>query len=35
MIVDRDGTIARLFIGGGPHFEDQLRAALKALPEKK
>ena len=31
VIVDRDGTVSRLFIGGGPHFDDQLREALKAV----
>jgi peroxiredoxin len=31
VIIDRDGTVARLFIGGGPHFDDQLREALKAV----
>ncbi len=31
VVVNREGTIARLFVGGGPHFEDQLRDALKAV----
>jgi peroxiredoxin len=31
VIIDRDGNISRLFIGGGPHFDDQLRDALKAV----
>jgi thiol-disulfide isomerase/thioredoxin len=31
VIVDREGKIARLFVGGGPHFDDQLRDALKAV----
>jgi peroxiredoxin len=31
VVVNRDGTIARLFVGGGPHFEDQLRQAVKAV----
>ncbi len=31
VVVDRDGTIARLFVGGGPHLEEQLREALKAV----
>jgi peroxiredoxin len=31
VVVNRDGTIARLFVGGGPHFEDQLRDAVKAV----
>ncbi|HEY4313178.1 MAG TPA: TlpA disulfide reductase family protein [Pirellulales bacterium] len=29
VIVARDGTVARLFVGGGNHFEEQLRAALR------
>jgi thiol-disulfide isomerase/thioredoxin len=31
VVVNREGTIARLFVGGGPHFEDQLREAVKAV----
>jgi peroxiredoxin len=31
VIIQRDGTVARLFVGGGPHFDDQLREALKAV----
>ena len=31
VIVGRDGQVARVFIGGGPHFADQLRDALRAL----
>ena len=31
VVIDREGKVARLFIGGGPHLEDQLREALKAL----
>jgi thiol-disulfide isomerase/thioredoxin len=31
VIVDRNGTVARLFVGGGPHLGDQLRDALKAV----
>jgi peroxiredoxin len=31
VIINRDGTVARLFIGGGPHFDDELRNALKAI----
>ena len=31
VIVDRQGKIARLFVGGGSHLEDQLREALKAV----
>jgi hypothetical protein len=33
VIINREGTIARLFVGGGPHFDDQLREALKAVLE--
>lgn len=29
VIVDRDGNVARLFVGGGSDFADQLRTALK------
>ncbi|MDB5349869.1 MAG: thiol-disulfide isomerase-like thioredoxin [Planctomycetota bacterium] len=43
VVVNRDGTVARLFIGGGPSFEANLREALTAVvkgtdkkePEKK
>jgi peroxiredoxin len=31
VIIDGGGTIARLFVGGGPHLGDQLRDALNAL----
>ena len=31
VVIDRDGKITRLFIGGGPHLGDQLRDALQAL----
>jgi thiol-disulfide isomerase/thioredoxin len=31
VVVNREGTIARLFVGGGSHFEDQLRDAVKAV----
>jgi len=31
VVVNREGTIARLFVGGGPHFEDSLRDAVKAV----
>jgi peroxiredoxin len=31
VIIDREGKVARLFVGGGPHLEDQLRQALKAV----
>jgi len=31
VIIDRDGTVARLYVGGGAHLGDQLRDALNAL----
>ncbi len=31
VIVDAEGNIARLFIGGGPNFGDQLRESLKEV----
>ena len=31
VIIDRDGKVARLFVGGGTHLDDQLRAALKSV----
>ncbi|HEV3121231.1 MAG TPA: TlpA disulfide reductase family protein, partial [Isosphaeraceae bacterium] len=31
VIIDRDGNIARLFVGGGPKLGDQLRDALSTL----
>jgi peroxiredoxin len=31
VIINRDGTVARVFVGGGPHFDDELRDALKAV----
>ncbi|WP_435020070.1 redoxin domain-containing protein [Tundrisphaera sp. TA3] len=31
VIVDRDGKLVRLFVGGGPKFEDRLRDALNAV----
>ncbi|QDT46115.1 Thiol-disulfide oxidoreductase ResA [Symmachiella dynata] len=31
VIIDRDGKIARLFIGGGPQFGEQLRKALQEV----
>jgi len=31
VIIDRDGKIARLFVGGGPDLGDQLREALATL----
>ena len=30
VVIDRDGNVARLFVGGGPHLGDQLRDAIKA-----
>jgi thiol-disulfide isomerase/thioredoxin len=35
VIIDRDGKVARLFVGGGARFDEQLRAALQGLlPER-
>ncbi len=31
VIIGRDGNVARLFVGGGPHLGDQLRDAIKAV----
>jgi peroxiredoxin len=31
VIIDREGKVARVFVGGGPHLEDQLKEALKAV----
>lgn len=31
VIIDREGKVARLFVGGGAHFDDQLRQALKGV----
>ena len=31
VIIGRDGNVARLFVGGGPHLEDQLKEAIKAV----
>ncbi len=31
VIVDRDGRVARVFVGGGPRFEETLKAAIKAV----
>ena len=31
VIIDADGKIARLFVGGGPQYVDQLSAALEAV----
>ena len=29
VIIDRKGEVARLFVGGGPHFDEQIREALR------
>ena len=31
VIVGRDGTVARLFVGGGARFDEQLREALRSV----
>lgn len=31
VIVDREGKVVRLFVGGGPRFDEQLRAALESV----
>ena len=31
VIVQRDGTVARLFVGGGPRFENQFRETLREV----
>ena len=31
VIIGRDGNVARLFVGGGPHLEEQLKEAIKAV----
>ncbi|MBI3865728.1 MAG: redoxin domain-containing protein, partial [Planctomycetia bacterium] len=36
VIIDREGVVSRVFIGGNPHLEDQIRDALKTLfPDAK
>jgi thiol-disulfide isomerase/thioredoxin len=43
VIIGSDGNVARLFVGGGPHLEEQLKEAIRAVlggdkpkePEKK
>jgi thiol-disulfide isomerase/thioredoxin len=35
VIIDADGSIARLFVGGGPNFGEQLSAALKDVLAKR
>ncbi|GDY09810.1 MAG: hypothetical protein DWI21_12700 [Planctomycetota bacterium] len=31
VIIDREGKVARLFVGGGPKLADQLRDALQSV----
>ncbi|WP_422924834.1 TlpA family protein disulfide reductase [Singulisphaera sp. PoT] len=31
VVIAKDGTISRLFVGGGPHLEDSLRNAIRPL----
>jgi peroxiredoxin len=31
VVIDREGKVTRLFVGGGPHLEDQIRQALKSV----
>ncbi len=31
VIIDRNGKVARLFVGGGPRLEEQIRQALKSV----
>ncbi len=33
VIIDREGNVARLFVGGGPDFETQLREALQQVAQ--
>ena len=33
VVIDRSGTVARLFVGSGPDLGDQLREVLSKLPE--
>jgi peroxiredoxin len=33
VIIGRDGNVARLFVGGGPRFEEQLKQALKEVAD--
>jgi thiol-disulfide isomerase/thioredoxin len=35
VIIDREGNVVRLFVGGGPHLGDQLKDALNALLDGK
>src|SRR5262249_12272986 len=34
VIIDREGNVSRLFVGGGPQLEGQLREAVEALMPK-
>jgi peroxiredoxin len=31
VVIDQNGKVARLFVGGGPHVADHLRDALREL----
>jgi hypothetical protein len=31
VIIDRDGYVVSLFVGGGSHFEEQLRETLLSI----
>ena len=31
VIINREGIVSRVFVGGGPRFEDELREALKEV----
>ncbi|TWU47300.1 Thiol-disulfide oxidoreductase ResA [Rubripirellula tenax] len=35
VVIDREGTITHLFVGGGPKLGDQLKEAIKSTIEKK
>jgi peroxiredoxin len=35
VVIKGDGTVARLFVGGGPHLGDQLREALNAALKER
>ena len=35
VIIDKEGNVARLFVGGGPKFGEQLKAAVEAVLEGK
>ena len=34
VIIDREGKVARLFVGGGARFDEQLRQALKSVLDR-